>query len=447
MSICAKFCLSLFLLLQWSSTGSSQEPHGQSGAIKELATEKKWFRGNLHTHSLWSDGNDFPEMIAKWYHDHDYHFLAMTDHNILSEGEKWMDVEVILERGSPDTIDKLQAAFGSQWIDRRTRREHRGTQEKTKGIEQIRLKTLAEFRQRFEKRGRFLMMTGEEISDSVAGLPLHMNATNLKTVIEPAGGETVVEAINNNLRIAYEQAKTNGSPILVHLNHPNFGWTVTAEDLAQVTMERFFEVYNGHPSINHLGDKDRPSVERIWDIANTIRIDQLQTKPLLGLATDDSHHYHGVRQSRSGRGWVMVRSSQLSPTKIIDAMYRGDYYCSSGVELSEITADQKQIALKIAAKKGATYTTQFIGTRKSYDRTTSKSAIIRNAKGDSMRVSRVYSDDVGCVLQTVEGNAASYKIQGDELYVRAVITSSADHPDPSFENQKQQAWTQPIVVK
>ena len=29
--------------------------------------ETKWHKGNLHTHSLWSDGDDYPEMIADWY--------------------------------------------------------------------------------------------------------------------------------------------------------------------------------------------------------------------------------------------------------------------------------------------------------------------------------------------------------------------------------------------
>ena len=58
---------------------------------QELATPKYW-RGNLHTHSLWSDGNDFPEMICQWYSDTGYHFLALPDHNILSEGERWMNL-------------------------------------------------------------------------------------------------------------------------------------------------------------------------------------------------------------------------------------------------------------------------------------------------------------------------------------------------------------------
>ena len=36
--------------------------------------EPRWWKGNIHTHSLWSDGNDFPEMISEWYRTHDYNF-------------------------------------------------------------------------------------------------------------------------------------------------------------------------------------------------------------------------------------------------------------------------------------------------------------------------------------------------------------------------------------
>ena len=44
-----------------------------------------WQKGNLHTHSLWSDGDDFPEMIIQWYKDNDYQFLALSDHNTISK--------------------------------------------------------------------------------------------------------------------------------------------------------------------------------------------------------------------------------------------------------------------------------------------------------------------------------------------------------------------------
>lgn len=67
----------VFLTLNGDATWS-QERDGQT----------RWFKGNLHTHSLWSDGNDFPEMICDWYAQNDYNFLALSDHNILSRGEK-----------------------------------------------------------------------------------------------------------------------------------------------------------------------------------------------------------------------------------------------------------------------------------------------------------------------------------------------------------------------
>ena len=35
-------------------------------------------------------------------------------------------------------------------------------------------------------------------------------------------------------------------------------------------------------------------------------------------------------------------------------------------------------------------------------------------------------------------------MKGNELYVRAVVTSSLDAVDPSFKGQKKQAWTQPV---
>jgi hypothetical protein len=44
----------------------------------------------------------------------------------------------------------------------------------------------------------------------------------------------------------------------------------------------------------------------------------------------------------------------------------------------------------------------------------------------------------------VAGTKAEYQLTGDELYVRAVVTSSLAPENPSFENQKAQAWTQPV---
>ncbi|HEX2476278.1 MAG TPA: hypothetical protein VHK01_16120, partial [Lacipirellulaceae bacterium] len=395
----------------------------------------RWWKGNIHTHSLWSDGNDFPEMIADWYRSHGYHFLALSDHNILSEGTRWMKVDDVVKRGGKDAFEKYLKRFGDDWV------ETQGTPG-TPDFE-VRLQPLDRFRKRLEEPGRFLMIQGEEISDTAEGVPVHLNATNLVELIQPLGGRTVAEAIDNNLRAAEEQARRTGRDILVHLNHPNFGWAITAEDIAAVLRERFVEVYNGHNAINHLGNNERASVEQIWDIANTIRLGQLGAPPLFGVGTDDSHNYHGPGGARPGRGWTWVRAAKLEPEAIIQAMKAGDLYASSGVTLRDVryNADKKTLQIEIEAEEGVQYTTEFIGTKIGYDAASEPRV---NKDGKPLRTTRKYSADVGQVFATVEGTSPSYQLSGQELYVRAVVTSSKPHPDPSFNNQREQAWTQPV---
>src|SRR5262245_12913999 len=67
-------------------------PPGEVLPVLREAGPRYW-KGNLHTHSLWSDGDDFPEMIADWYKRHGYQFLALSDHNRLSEGERWINLD------------------------------------------------------------------------------------------------------------------------------------------------------------------------------------------------------------------------------------------------------------------------------------------------------------------------------------------------------------------
>jgi hypothetical protein len=401
----------------------------------------RWWKGNLHTHSLWSDGDDFPEMIAERYRTRDYHFLALTDHNVLSQGIRWMKADAIAKRGGEDVIAKYLERFGKSWV------EIRGEGES----QEVRLKPFDEYRSLVEERGKFLMIPAEEISDKAEGVPVHMNASNLRDVIQPLGGATVRETIENNLRQVEEQAEKAGREILAHLNHPNFGWAVTAEDIAYAVTERYFEVYNGHPGVNQPGDEHRPSIDRLWDIANTIRLARLDAPPLYGIATDDSHHYHQKGGSRPFRGWQMVRATHLTPEHIIRAIKAGDSYASSGVTLADVRFDRESKTLEVSIQpdEGATYTTQFIGTLRGFDET-SEPVLDKDGNppvdkaGKPLRVSRKYSGDIGQVLATAEGLSAKYTLTGKELYVRAIVTSSLPPADPSFDGQKQQAWTQPV---
>jgi hypothetical protein len=404
-----------------------------------MAAEPQWFKGNTHAHSLWSDGDDFPEMITDWYVKNGYAFLGLSDHNTLARGERWLNQEAVEKKRKGlgrKVIDKYRDRFGADWVQTRV-----GEGDKP----EVRLRTFEEYRTLFEKPGAFMLIETEEVSAGMAKVPVHINAVNVAEAIQPIKDlATVKDVLRANMQAIAEHALKHGRPVLAHLNHPNFRWALTAEDLAHVVEDKFFEVFNGHPMVYNDGLPDRAesSMDRIWDVANTIRIAELKAAPLYGLGTDDSHNYHGGDVS-PGRGWVMVRAEKLEPNAIVEAMQRGDFYASSGVTLKEVRFDKdsKTLRIEIAAEEGVTYTTQFLGTRKGYDRAVEK---VPTPEGDNVPFRLRYSKDVGAVLASSDSLMPSYTLKGDELYVRAVITSSATPKNPIEPGQKTKAWTQPV---
>ena len=414
----------VLLLLAFGMFSPSLTPTSQ-------AAEARWWRGNLHTHSLWSDGNDYPEMIASWYKDNGYHFLALSDHNVFQTGQRWSEIKK--NSGGEAAFERYLRHFGSEWVETKTE----------DGKQLVRLKPFAEFRTLVEERDQFLMIPGEEITDRYLSAPIHMNFSNISQPIQPQGGKNIVDIMKRNVAAVAKQREETGQPMMIHLNHPNFGWGITAEELMQVSGEKFFEVYNGHPTVNDPGDATHASTERVWDIILTWRLGILNTGPIYGLATDDSHDYHAIAPTKSntGRGWVMVKTPHLTAENIILALEAGDFYASSGVELADIRREAGVLTVKIATTPGVSYRTEFIGTKKDFD---SANQPVKNRAGEKLRVTHRYSDEVGEVLATAEGHTAAYRFTGDEIYVRAKITSSKAKANAVHKNERESAWTQPF---
>jgi hypothetical protein len=57
---------------------TAQAPAGQAPSLR-------WFKGNLHAHSINSDGDSPPYELVAWYKRNGYHFLAITDHNTFTD--------------------------------------------------------------------------------------------------------------------------------------------------------------------------------------------------------------------------------------------------------------------------------------------------------------------------------------------------------------------------
>jgi hypothetical protein len=394
----------------------------------QVTPRRNWWKGNLHTHTLWSDGDDYPEMVVEWYKQNGYHFLALSDHDILLQGEKWIDAKH--NHAGEQAFQKYLERFGRKWVKVRMFGDRL----------QVRLKPLSEFRCLFEEPDRFLLIQAEEITDNRA----HLNGVNLREVVQPQGGQTTVEVLQNNINAVCAQRQQTGQKMFAHINHPNFDWALTAEDIMQTRGALFFEVYNGHPAVHNYGDQSHAGTERMWDIILTKRLTELDVPFMYGLATDDAHNYHelGPKFANPGRGWVMVRAPHLTPESIVRAMETGEFYASTGVVLKDIRLDSKMLKIVIQAERGVSYTTQFIGTLRDYDPT---SMPVVDENGNQIRATRIYSDEVGKVLAEVKGTVAKYTFCGNEVYVRAKVTSTRPKDNPFAAGDVEMAWVQPVV--
>lgn len=369
----------------------------------------KWFKGNTHTHSLWSDGNDFPEMIMDWYKTHGYDFISLSDHNTLAEGEKWVTIPAHPFR--QHRFKEYLQKFGSNWVIQKT---------DSAGLIQVRLKTLAEYKPLFEEKDKFLLIQAEEITDKYEKKPIHIGAVNVKEVIPPQRGNSVTEVMQHNLDAVYAQRKRTGQPILAHINHPNYIWAIKLEDMLPLKGERFFEVYNGHPHVHNYGDSTTIGMDELWDklLIHYIR----EGKDLVyGLATDDAHDFieYKIGTSNPGRGWIMVRAAALQPAALIEAMEKGDFYATTGVELTEMNFANNQLSIAVKQQAGINYTIQFWGARKK-------------------------NSNAGELLKEVKGTQASFKLKKKHLYVRAKIISDKLKENPFAAGDTETAWTQPV---
>jgi hypothetical protein len=389
------------------------------------AASLRWWKGNLHTHSKWSDGNHYPEMVADWYKQQGYHFLALTDHNILQTGTRWVPVDRTLGRAK--ALAEYQQRFGEKWVE--LRQEH--------GERMVRLKTLEEIRPLVEEADRFCLISGEEISDAFGRDPIHLNGINITEMVRPQRGKSVSEVIARNVCAVQAQQAKSGQSMFTQLNHPDFGKTMTADDVINVPALRFFEVCNGGTI--------HATTEQAWDTVLTQRLTVLHGQLLYGVANDDAHTIDSADPNAGdwGTAWVMVRASHLSPESIVKAMEAGDFYATTGVGLRDIRFNGRQVLLEIDPEDGVTYTTEFIGTRKGFVQSSGRTATSVK-EPQAMPIRDHERHGIGALLAEVVGTSPSYTFAGDEIYVRAKVTSS-EKKGSSVGVVRKVAWTQPLV--
>ena len=398
----------------------------------------EWYRGNMHTHSRWSDGNVFPEQAVDWYKENGYHFLVLSDHtNLQLEPQKWVDVGT----------DPHWMAIYEKYVEKYGQSETR----EVDGKKQVRLPSIHELKKKFDVPGRFLMIPGHEMNSTANGVTLHGIAVNVtETIPFQAVGETLAESIDNNALAVKKNGDVHGHTSLFMLNHPIWPYydidPISMSDAKETRLYEFL-CAGGNVSSGYDVSPRFWNRESLWDITTAFRI--IKGYPLIyGAGTDDTHNYTNilpVNDCNPGMAWVAVRAEKLEPDAITRALLQGDFYTSTGVEMDDIAFNKVTGTLSVRVKpvSGVKYQIQFIGTKKDYDQTSVPFEVEKTDKNPA-RKGWTFSNDIGIVLSAVDGVEASYRLRADDLYVRAVIIS--DQKKEFRGNlcpEVSTAWTQP----
>jgi hypothetical protein len=257
---------------------------------------RRWLKGNTHTHTRYSDGDSPPETVVDWYEAHGYDFLFLTDHNILIP---------------EDHLARLQ-------------------------------------------RGTLPVWQGEEVTMAA----VHVNGLGVRELIMPTWpGKSMYEpevTEDHVERVRWAVERILVQEAVAHVNHPNYLFTLSIDDLLASGDFGLLEVANGHNLVHNEGDESHPSTEVIWDALLTAG------RQVWGVASDDAHHFQrwGDDLSNPGRGWLQVEAESARLGDVLDALRAGRFYASSGLELAAYAASGSELSLELA---GAAAIIELIG--------------------------------------------------------------------------------------
>ncbi len=332
--------------------------------LQGCASKTGWYQGNTHAHTvICGHADSAPDVVTRWYHDHGYNFLILSEHNHFID---------------PDSV-KLPENL----------------------------------------RDDFILIPGEEVSGPET---VHSTAMNIEKLLTPNKElELKSQIIQNHVDLTKD---AGGKTIL---NHPNYTFAVSAEDILPVKGLYMFELYNGHPLVANSGDESHVSTEVLWDDLLT------QGMTVYGVSSDDAHYFVTIDSlhSNPGRGWVMVKASELSGAVITQAMNTGSFYASNGVMLSQCSVKRGKYRVVVDQAK------------------TSQERLSPKLRGKQLESSETgflieFIGPNGRVLTKLEGTAAVFPLKGAPDYVRPRVTYFRSRPSGGTEAFY--AWGQPVFT-
>lgn len=257
--------------------------------MKYLLPQTNRYKANLHTHSTVSDGKLTPEQVKAFYKDHGYSILAITDHNITLDHTHMSEPDFLMLTGAEMDIPVANAR-------------------KTCHLCML-------------SRDPHLQWIPFRDRDVLPHMDAYIDlceCENLPQVYSP-------ESINQII------AKANEKGFLVTYNHPT--WSL-----------EYYEDYSKYQGLWAMEYMNSGSLAGGYDEHNgwVFREFLNMGNPLLPIMADDTHSPVSPRSGYpyAGTAWTVVAADRLEYGCVMDALARGDLYCSCGPQIHSLTWDE-----------------------------------------------------------------------------------------------------------
>ncbi len=247
-----------------------------------ISKDSKRFKGNIHSHTINSDGHLTPEQAKVYYKSQGYAFLALTDHETYSDYRDELNDENFIIIPGIEASANLVHGQGP-------------------------------FAGKLKKTHHVLGLLG----------PSHMQAKATKTPFTHLEKYTPSSECDEWNGLASAQALVNAlheRGLVVTYNHPSWS-RVSLEEFANLENIFALEMYNYGTAIEcALGH-------------GTVHWDALLAagKNVWGFASDDNHNQPKLPDSFGGA--MVVCAENLSHDAIMQSMLDGNFYSTSGVDI------------------------------------------------------------------------------------------------------------------
>ena len=252
---------------------------GSRVELQQTPAAGRWYKGNTHTHTLNSDGDSTPDDVVRWYREHGYQFLVLTDHNFLTSRRR-----------------AQRAARRGRAVPRRQRRGSHATRS--------------------------------------SGKPLHVNGLDVQRARRAAGrdvGRRTSCSATSTPSAAAQACRT--STIRTSAGRSRRRAAAGQQQQAVRDLQR--------PSAGQ-----QPRRRRRARARGSLGRDPLERHAALRHRRRRRAQLQAAGQSRRRRARAaagsMVRAPRLEARALLEALERGDFYASTGVELTDYQVDRQR---------------------------------------------------------------------------------------------------------